>query len=155
MSRITLVLTHPGALRRMFLPPTDLTLGEAYIYGDFNVEGDLIDAFRLADYFEHLELGTADKLWFGRQLLALPSTRAPQKGRQAARLSGALHSRAQDRRAISYHYDLSNRCWPSPRPTGRAACLSLDHALYAPVHRSWEHRMGTQMGKEPMKEAVV
>ncbi len=104
----TLVLTHPGALRRMFLPPTDLTLGEAYIYGDLNVEGDLIAAFRLADYFEHLELGTADKLWFGRQLLALPSTRAPQKGRQAARLTGAVHSPERDRRAISYHYDVSN-----------------------------------------------
>jgi cyclopropane-fatty-acyl-phospholipid synthase len=64
--RFTLVLTHPGALRRMFLPPTDLTPGEAYIYGDLNVEGDLIDAFRSADYLEHLELGTADKLWFGR-----------------------------------------------------------------------------------------
>jgi len=104
----TLYLTHPGALRRMFLPPTELSLGEAYIYGDFEVEGDLIDAFRLADHFEHLELATADKLWFGRQLLSLPNTRAVQKGRQAARLTGAVHSRARDRRAISYHYNVSN-----------------------------------------------
>ena len=106
--RFTLVLTHPGALRRMFLPPTDLTLGEAYIYGDLNVEGDLIDAYRLADYFAHLELTTADRLWFGWQLLLLPRTHGPQKGRQAARLTGAVHSQERDRRAISYHYDVSN-----------------------------------------------
>ena len=30
-TRFTLVLQHPGALRKMFLPPNDLTLGEAYI----------------------------------------------------------------------------------------------------------------------------
>ena len=28
----TLVLQHPGALRRMILPPSELSLGEAYIY---------------------------------------------------------------------------------------------------------------------------
>ncbi|HXF83286.1 MAG TPA: class I SAM-dependent methyltransferase, partial [bacterium] len=37
----TLVLTHPGALRRMLLPPGDLTVGEAFVRGDFDVEGDL------------------------------------------------------------------------------------------------------------------
>ena len=36
-----LVLNHPGALRKMFLPPSELNLGEAYIYGDFDVEGNL------------------------------------------------------------------------------------------------------------------
>src|SRR5438270_5629281 len=41
-TRFTLVLQHPGALRRMFLPPSDLTLGEAYIYNDFDIEGDLV-----------------------------------------------------------------------------------------------------------------
>jgi len=29
--RFTLVLQHPGALRKMFLPPSELNLGEAYI----------------------------------------------------------------------------------------------------------------------------
>ena len=34
----TLVLNHPGALRRMFTPPIELSLGEAFISGDFEVE---------------------------------------------------------------------------------------------------------------------
>ena len=45
----TLVLNRPGALRRMLLPPTDLTLGEAYLRDDFDVEGDLEKATELAD----------------------------------------------------------------------------------------------------------
>src|SRR5690348_18345693 len=39
--RFTIVLQHAGALRRMFLPPNELTLGEAYIYNDFDIEGDI------------------------------------------------------------------------------------------------------------------
>ena len=108
LPRFILVLNHPGALRRMFLPPSDLNLGEAYIYGDFDVEGDLIAAFRLADYFQHLDLGLAGWLRLGWQLLQLPSTSVPREGRQAARLGGIVHSRARDRQAISYHYDISN-----------------------------------------------
>jgi hypothetical protein len=34
----TMVLTHPGALRRMFLPPGELTLAEAFLRGDFEIE---------------------------------------------------------------------------------------------------------------------
>ncbi len=37
----TLVLGWPGALRSMLLPPTERSLGEAYVFGDCDVEGDL------------------------------------------------------------------------------------------------------------------
>ena len=36
--RFTIVLQHPGALRKMLLPPGELNLGEAYIYNDFDQE---------------------------------------------------------------------------------------------------------------------
>ncbi len=104
----TLVLNHPGALRKMFLPPSELNLGEAYIYGDFDVEGDLIAAFPMAEHLQSLDLGVGDKLGLTRHLLALPDTAALREGRQAAQVSGARHSRERDRQAISYHYDVSN-----------------------------------------------
>ncbi len=104
----TLVLNHPGALRQMFLPPSELNLGEAYIYGDFDVEGDLIAAFPLAGYIEDLDLGLGDKLGLAWKLRSLPSRSAPRKGRQVASVTGAEHSRGRDRQAIAYHYDVSN-----------------------------------------------
>ncbi len=106
--RFTLVLNHPGALRDMLLPPSELNLGESYIYGDFDVEGDLIAAFPLASSFEGLELGLGDKLGLAWKLRSLPKAPAPQQGSQAAGLSGRAHSRERDRQAISYHYDVSN-----------------------------------------------
>ena len=42
---LTLVLSHPGSLLSMLLPPTEFILGEAYIYGNFDMEGDLMAAF--------------------------------------------------------------------------------------------------------------
>lgn len=104
----TLVLNHAGALRQMFLPPSELNLGEAYIYGDFDVEGDLVAAFPLAAYFEEMDLGLGDKLGLAWKLRSLPNTSAPREGRQAAAVNGDRHSRHRDRQAISYHYDVSN-----------------------------------------------
>ena len=48
--RFSIALHHPGALRRMFLHRSQVALGEAYLAGDFSVEGDLESSFRLADY---------------------------------------------------------------------------------------------------------
>jgi cyclopropane-fatty-acyl-phospholipid synthase len=45
----TVVLNHPGALREMFLPGTEVGLGAAYLYDDFDVEGDIEAVFALAD----------------------------------------------------------------------------------------------------------
>jgi hypothetical protein len=37
--RFTLALTHPGSLRHMLIPPGEMTLTEAYLGGDFDIEG--------------------------------------------------------------------------------------------------------------------
>lgn len=42
----TLVIRSPGAVRRMFRPPLELALGEAFIRGDCDVEGDLFAALK-------------------------------------------------------------------------------------------------------------
>src|SRR2546421_947007 len=49
-ARFTMVLQHPGALRTMFLQPSALNLGEAYIYNDFDIEGDIVAALLLGDH---------------------------------------------------------------------------------------------------------
>lgn len=106
--QFTLILNHPGALREMLLPPSELSLGEAYIYGDFDVEGDLVAAFPLAKSLENVDLGLVDQLGLAWKLRSLPDARAARQGRQAAGLSGTTHSRERDHQAVSYHYDVSN-----------------------------------------------
>jgi cyclopropane-fatty-acyl-phospholipid synthase len=104
--QFTLVLKNPGALRKMLLEPSQLSLGEAYIYDDVDVEGDINAVFDLGDYLVSHEMGLTDKMRLGSLLLKLPSTSRRENGRRAADLGGAPHSRERDGEAIKYHYDL-------------------------------------------------
>src|SRR5712691_290650 len=106
--RFTVVLQHPGALRKMFLPPNDLTLGEAYIYNDFDIEGDIEAVFPLAEQFTNNQWGKMEQLRFGKRLLSLPNTGQPRPGDAAAKLHGTRHSKERDRQAVTYHYNRSN-----------------------------------------------
>ncbi len=106
----TLVLNHPGALRAMFRPPIELSLGEAFIYGDFDIEGDIHVAVNVMSKLDQTLFSTRSELFaLMRRWAALP--RAPKRrrrGRGPARLSGQAHSRERDQAAIRYHYDVGN-----------------------------------------------
>ena len=103
--RFTLVLKHPGTLRSMFSSPSELALGEAYIYDDFDIEGDIEATFDLADYLLGQERSLGESLDLGRRLEKLPKEDHPRSGLRLIEL-GNLHSRERDRQAIHYHYDL-------------------------------------------------
>lgn len=47
--RFTLVLQSPEALSKILTAPTDLALGEAYVFQDIDIEGDVESALDLAD----------------------------------------------------------------------------------------------------------
>ena len=104
--RFTLVLKHPGALRAMFLSPSELALGEAYIDDDYDIEGDIEAAFDLADYL----LGQERSLWQSLDLAArlqrLPGSDLPRTGLHPTGFPGLVHSKDRDRQAVQYHYDL-------------------------------------------------
>lgn len=106
---LTLTLTHPGALRAMLLPPGELTLGEAYLGGDFDVEGGMATLLAQVEHLRNLTLGQ----WLSilRRTWTLPKSRPPrryQEGRRRMQLSGQEHSRERDRQAVTYHYDTGN-----------------------------------------------
>ena len=48
-THITMRVASPGAVKRMFRPPLELNLAEAYMRGDFEVEGSLIDILQAAN----------------------------------------------------------------------------------------------------------
>ena len=107
--RFTLMLRHPGALRRMFLPPSELALAEAYLYEDYDIEGSLEAVFPLADHLlvEHPP-SARERARHARRLVQLPANGRDPSDTRAVELSGRRHSLARDRKAVSYHYDRSN-----------------------------------------------
>ena len=108
--RFTLTLSRPGSLRRMLSARTGLALGEAFIFGDFDIEGDVEATF-----------ATVDRLFAGgasvdRIVRAAPHlARLPRdegddedRGWRAARPKGRTHSKRRDRQTVRYHYDVGN-----------------------------------------------
>ena len=104
--RFTLVLKHAGALRAMFLSPCELSLGEAYVHDDFDIEGDIEAAFDLADYLLGQDRSLPESVDLGERLQNLSKSDHPRAGPYPIRLWGSVHSRDRDQRAVAYHYDL-------------------------------------------------
>ncbi|MBO0910635.1 MAG: class I SAM-dependent methyltransferase [Acidobacteria bacterium] len=105
-SRFTWHIRHPGVLRSLLRPDRQVALGEAFIFGDFDISGDILAVFPVAEYLENAHFGAATKLRLGSMLLGLPSKLHGESAR--AEIDGRVHSKARDRRAVSFHYDLSN-----------------------------------------------
>lgn len=108
------VVRDPAALRRLVYRPGELGLAQAYVTGEIDVEGDLLEGFRRVwaavrdrggsprPTLAMLAAGLRTAVGLGA--LGLP----PAPPASQARLRGRLHSARRDRDAISHHYDLSN-----------------------------------------------
>ncbi len=105
----TLVLQHPGALRSMLLPPNDVSAGEAYVFNDVDIEGDIFSMLEFANGLDAIKPG-----WRALQILRLARrlpnepADADERPQRRPRLSGRLHSIGRDRQAVTYHYDTGN-----------------------------------------------
>jgi cyclopropane-fatty-acyl-phospholipid synthase len=111
----TLCINRPGSLRRMLLPPSELSIVEAYLSGDMDIEGDLESAVSLGDAINERLRSARTIASLARHLLALPAREpAPQADMRAARAArvvapaGRPHDPTRDRAAIRYHYDVGN-----------------------------------------------
>jgi cyclopropane-fatty-acyl-phospholipid synthase len=93
----TIVLNDPGALTALVAKPNEITLGEAFIRGDLDVEGDIFSAFSIAEHLfnrpRRLRRQIAEK--FAGTVFGLG-----QWFRH-----GSQHSPGRDRASIAYHYD--------------------------------------------------
>lgn len=107
-ARCTIVLAHEGSLRRMIGLPAGLKLGEAYIYGDWDIEGDVEHVFELCQRLKASSWTASRLSRLIAAVLCLPATPPPLSGRRAAELDGTSHSKNRDAGAIHYHYDVGN-----------------------------------------------
>ena len=106
----TLVISRRGALRRIFLPPNELSIVEAYISGDLDVEGDLESAVTLGDAVARRLRDAETMARLARRILALPADDHPDvaKTRFQRVTSSLARRRRGDAQAIEFHYGVSN-----------------------------------------------
>jgi cyclopropane-fatty-acyl-phospholipid synthase len=109
-SRFTVVLKRPGSLRRMFLPPSEVAIGEAYLRDDFDIEGSVEDVTRLGESVGARVSSPRMLLSLAQRLFQLPADDAgyAEDSRGASHLAGSRHSRRRDAAAVRYHYDVGN-----------------------------------------------
>jgi cyclopropane-fatty-acyl-phospholipid synthase len=110
-----LVVRSRRALRRLLWRPGELGLARAYVTGDIDVDGDLIEGLRRAWRLARSHPGASAAIPLrARTAAALRAVRLgavglpPRAPASEARLSGRLHTRRRDRAVIAHHYDLSN-----------------------------------------------
>ena len=140
----SIVLQHPGSLRAMFSSGTEKGLAEAFLNDDFDIVGDIEAAFELVDVLARRAAPpwrTAFAHYY--HLLRLPAkTGRRQAGRPFAAVGGQRHSLERDRRAVTFHYDVSNdffRLWLDRRMVYSCAYFEradddLDTAQTAKLH---------------------
>jgi cyclopropane-fatty-acyl-phospholipid synthase len=109
----TLRMPSASVLRNVFRPPVETSLGNAFLRGDLDVEGDVCRVFPVVEACRTAARSPATLMNLVRLWRALPqpeSPAAPARGepREAPPLRGAPHSENRDRAAIVYHYDLGN-----------------------------------------------
>lgn len=105
----TLVLNHPGTLRRMLRPPFELSICEAFIAADFDIVGDVEHAAALDEQL-HNGLASPSRLArLARALLALPTDDTPPPHPAVrAPSAGGVHTPERDAAAVRSHYDVGN-----------------------------------------------
>lgn len=124
----TLVLNSEKALQSLALEGSQIALGEAYVHGELDVEGDLFCVFEVARHVLSRSAGLRESL----------SGKLARRAFLMARTVkyGLPHSPARDRTSIAYHYDQPVeffRPWLGPTLVYSCACFeseadSLDQA---------------------------
>ncbi|WP_457681523.1 class I SAM-dependent methyltransferase [Thermovibrio sp.] len=105
--RLKIKIKTPWSLKEALREFNDLSLAESYIYGLIDLEGDIFTLFPLVDWIIEKRMGLKEKLSLLRLVRKLPGE--AQIRRCWAEVDGELHSIERDKKAISYHYDVSNR----------------------------------------------
>ena len=118
----TIVVHTAKVLRELAWRPDPLRLAEAYFFGEIDVEGDLYGLLKQRTHLQSLSVSLRDRLSLFSAALSTGSSSAPARQDNASvRGSQSLpspvsrkHSKAHNREAIAFHYDVSNafyRLW--------------------------------------------
>ncbi len=102
-------------LRRLLWAPNQLGFARAYVAGDVEVDGDLLEALTLLEAAADPERGPGVQTgWDTTAAVARAVVRLgavgppPRPPAEEIRLHGKRHSRRRDSRAVTHHYDVGN-----------------------------------------------
>ncbi|MFZ6003713.1 MAG: class I SAM-dependent methyltransferase [Actinomycetota bacterium] len=104
----TLQVRSPDVLRRVIWAPGELGLARAFVSGELDVEGDVIEVLAaLRDSARGIGPGALPTaLRAARAVGALGRPLAPPA--EEARVRGRRHSKRRDEQAVRHHYDVGN-----------------------------------------------
>ena len=109
----TLFFRTPEVVSLLVLGRDRLRLADAYFRGDMDIEGDFFAALSLKDHLDTICMSLPDRirtLWAALRLRML-SDKSADNGRDMLTLEAgfvAAHSKVENRKAIAFHYDVSN-----------------------------------------------
>ena len=111
-SEYTLVLNRPAALRRMLLPPNEMSIVESFISGDVDIDGSMEAASNLTEAIGGRLRSPLAIVRLVRLVVGLPGQAeddlADIRFPEHARKLGPRHTPVRDAAAIHYHYDVGN-----------------------------------------------
>jgi cyclopropane-fatty-acyl-phospholipid synthase len=111
-AQYTLVLNRPAALRRMLLPPNEMSIVESYISGDVDIDGSMEAASNLTEAIRGRLRSPLAIARLVQLVVALPGQAeddlADIRFPEHARKLGPRHTPVRDAAAIHYHYDVGN-----------------------------------------------
>jgi cyclopropane-fatty-acyl-phospholipid synthase len=108
-SDVGLKILTPRALARLATAPGTLGLARAYVTGEIEVDGDVYDVLNaMADVTLH-DLSRKEQVRLARKLFPVWLRHRQPIPELEYRPPGRLHSKFRDSKAISHHYDVSNR----------------------------------------------
>ena len=107
--------TSRRALRRLIWAPNELGFARAYVSGDIQIEGDLLDVLTRLDALADpvrgpgVRVGRDTTAAVVRAVVRLGALGPPPKPpAEEIRLSGRRHTPGRDAKAVSHHYDVGN-----------------------------------------------
>ncbi|MDQ2814475.1 MAG: class I SAM-dependent methyltransferase [Actinomycetota bacterium] len=136
-SPVKLTVRSPVAVAYLAQAPGELGLARAYVAGHLDIEGDMYEALARTTKAQSPSISVGEKLRLlqalgGPKLLVHRMPPPPQEVQQSRRwLTGRLHSKGRDARAISHHYDVSNRFYEwvlGPSMAYTCACYPREDA---------------------------
>jgi cyclopropane-fatty-acyl-phospholipid synthase len=110
-AEVTLAIRSPEAIQYLATAPGDLGLARAFVSGSLVVEGSLHRALTLLVMDGAQDTSTRDKLQVLRELggWVLRRPELPPEEASPPWRRGLRHSKERDAKAVSHHYDVSNR----------------------------------------------